>query len=223
MLSIIMPVLNNLTYTKSIIQQIDKYTRTKWELIVINDWSIDWTEEYLEMCWLVDQWINFDKSIWVTKAWNAWVMMASYDIICIINNDIDINEWFFDRLVEWLHDVDYIVPRFKTPYSNDIQYFNNFINGFCFMFKKDKWVWPIDESIKIYYNDNWIWLKIKELWYKVKLKHDSIVFHYQSITSKDFNNKDQKAWDDICRENWWDFQPIEIRNDDLQYDLIFNY
>jgi hypothetical protein len=51
---------------------------------------------------------------------------------------------------------------------------------------------------------------------------NAVLFHHTSITSRDFKDTDAQIWTKICKENNWNFKRIELKNDNIQYDLYFN-
>ena len=164
MLSIIIPVKNQLFYTKNILEEIKQKVKSDHEIIIINDNSTDWTDEYLSSL----EWITYIKSetdIGVNKAWNIWVEKAQWDYIWIINNDLTLTDWIDLKLINWFDDETDIVCPVSTTWPNKFELpiivNDNNIAWRCFMLK-DKSLFPIDERLDIWYGDDWLYMKSKK-------------------------------------------------------------
>lgn len=104
--SIIMPVLNNLQYTKNFMESFKKKTTPNYELIIINNASTDGTREYLES--IQDNKmiiVNNEENIGVAPSWNQGIKLAKYDYICIVNNDIEF------MTPNWLNEMQLILKK----------------------------------------------------------------------------------------------------------------
>jgi GT2 family glycosyltransferase len=86
MISIIIPVLNLLSYTKECLSHIGKYTDVPHELIIIDNGSTDGTKEYLKT--ISAQVVTNSENKGVYVAWNQGIAFSKSEYICLMNNDI---------------------------------------------------------------------------------------------------------------------------------------
>lgn len=182
LLSIIIPILTENKYFKDLIESLPSKIKSNYELIVL-----DWPES-------------------VNEKWNKWVKKAKWDYIFVLNDDIVLTEWIDLELIKVLE-----TNKVACPFSTVGRYKFNLplrkankdnIVGWCFMMERKNWV-PIDERLKIWYWDNWIYeTQLKDIWYAW------LVHHYESQTLKTLDvkkilNRDKLYWNIICDEKWW--------------------
>jgi len=101
MLSIIIPVKNQLYYTKQVYNEIKTKCPYEHEIIFINDNSTDETEAFLSM--IEDEntiVITQKENIGVNKARNIGVSIARNDLCLIINNDVIFTQETIQNIVE---------------------------------------------------------------------------------------------------------------------------
>lgn len=122
--SIIIPVFNQLQYTKGCIDSLLRDTqRVPYEIIVIDNASTDGTREYLETksrdldrtrdCLIP---IFNEKNLGVAPAWNQGLKAAKGDYLAVLNNDILVTPGWLRSLL-WamdLHRIDLISPFAAT-------------------------------------------------------------------------------------------------------------
>lgn len=222
MISIVIPVYNNLDETKQVLQNIRVMLKEDFEIIIVDDWSEDGTRDWLDkqdhdfnnpFCKGFTYLNNWGNK-WVTYSWNRWVRESRGDYIFVINNDIKILSEDTISILRNLSDYHTIAcPCYKRKHLEDVNN-NNWLNiaWFAFMFRVDKSLFPIDERLKIWYNDNRLWNKAKgNIWWwwmirhyesktinkcaskwKIKLIYDKI----QKIIKKD-----SQTWETIKAEN----------------------
>lgn len=102
--SVIMPVLNNLNWTRQCVESVySKSAGREFEFIVIDNNSTDGTSKYLDQ--ISTQHNNMrviknEQNIGVAPSWNQGVRESKYDYVCIINNDIIIqsDDWLFNMV-----------------------------------------------------------------------------------------------------------------------------
>jgi len=101
-------------------------------------------------------------------------------------------------------------PNGKDRHSNNMCGFL----GCCFMLRKEDWknIGPIDNEIKIWYNDNWLINKVtKTLKKKIKEVKDSYVHHFYSKTCNETarpgfvaqTDKDAEEFKKLCKKYKW--------------------
>lgn len=232
-LSIVIPVFNKSELTQEAILNITNVCKNiDYEIIVIDDGSTDDTTDIVSSLYAINKNISyykFNTNQWVTVARNKWVEFAQWEFICVINNDVIFPDWFFETMMSWFKDwIWFINPRFREWDINrpsNILYFKNMLCGCCFMFhtKYRKDLFPIDTRLKIFWNDNWLHFRNRELWLKQIVKYDAICHHLKSQTSFFIPNDDMPTYRKICKEKGWIIEPVyPLPEDELTQDFIFN-
>ena len=214
-ISIIIPVLNGYEMTKNIIKNINDVFVHPYEIIIIDDFSDDRTKELKN-----DKRVRYYRNeewLWVNKSWNKWISKAKGDYILVINNDIVIKPWFDTAMVECLED-SYIVWPYSTrldkPFEWEVFIKQQNIIGWCWMTTKErrKEIGDIDESLIIWYGDDWIFQRVtKDLWQTCWIA-DTLIHHFESKTLTNDEHKqkirkeiekDKIRWQEIVRERGW--------------------
>ena len=98
-ISIIIPVYNQLNYTKECITSIKEFTNTSYEIIIINNASTDGTAEYLanhEDCVTISN----QENLGYPKAINQGIRVAKGDDIILLNNDTIVTKGWLERLLK---------------------------------------------------------------------------------------------------------------------------
>jgi hypothetical protein len=156
LISIIVPVYNELYYTKQILEDINKKIKNKYEVILIDNGSTDGTKEWVEsinMKWLKK--IYLKKNYWVNYAWNLWAKEAKWDYLLFINNDIVLTEGIDNLFLKQILD-NVIVCPYSTRWDKKWQLplFTNSprnLSWWCFFLRKTDWV-DIPKELDI-----WFW------------------------------------------------------------------
>ena len=215
-LSVVLPIYNQSVWTYNALCNLKEVCKDiEYEVVVVNDWSIDNTKDVLAM--FDDKVKVWDNEIneWVTNAWNRWVSLAKWEYVCVINNDLEIPNGFFEKLMnalEMSEDFIMAVPCFtnwlpEEPKS-DVRYYANHWNWHCRMIRRKDWkeIGPIDERLRIYYNDNWLFYRVeKDLEKKIVLVSNAICHHYEAQSTKWYMNTDTEIRQTICKEKWRSF------------------
>lgn len=206
--SIIMPVLNNLSYTEKAINSIEKNTMNEYELIIIDNASTDGTEEYLKQKSEENDKIKIisnEKNLGVSKSWNLGVSLSEYDIVCIVNNDIEIMtpDWAYEmqKIISKNSHIYWVSPRtcyekdskrmtYKRTHYEQLAYGNNpdsYVVGCCFMCPKIAFseIGMFDEKFDIkYYEDLDYINRIMKAGKIVSMCNSVIVYHAVGATSR---------------------------------------
>lgn len=189
MISVIIPVLNNIELTKQIIQEIKTKTKGDYEIIIIDSMSDDGTEFLMEqLMW--DKLPNFTyyrskENLWVNWAWNKWVELAKGEHIAILNNDLLLCKDWDEKLIAWLEDHKLSSPIYTVwddaweweRYKHN-RYQPANICGHCYVMRRSDRQ-PIPEEIKIRYWDNFIHHYIMG---NQKCVEECLIHHYESKT-----------------------------------------
>jgi len=106
MVSIILPVFNNLFFTQQIIGLIHQTTKIDYEIIIVDNGSTEpGMKEYLK--WLEQDAKNMfgdikiirnEKNLGVAKAWNIGIQKSVGELIAILNNDILVGNDCLERM-----------------------------------------------------------------------------------------------------------------------------
>lgn len=101
MIDLIVPVYNNLWYTKLFLLSLEKQTFKNYRLIIINNWSNDGTSEFLEDISkkLPIEVINNNENLWYVKAVNIWLSVTKQPYVLLWNNDTILPSNLLDKLV----------------------------------------------------------------------------------------------------------------------------
>lgn len=100
--SLVIPVYNQLEYTKQCVESILARTGAPFELIIVDNASTDGTREYLKT--LPATVITNDQNLGCAKAWNQGVRASRGDLIAILNNDIVVTNGWLTGLRRFLED-----------------------------------------------------------------------------------------------------------------------
>lgn len=98
LVSIVILGFNQVAYTKKCIESIRKYTRQKYELILVDNGSKDGTEEYFRSI-AGAKVIHNPVNLGVAKGWNQGMRLAEGDFILILNNDIIVGPDWLENMV----------------------------------------------------------------------------------------------------------------------------
>lgn len=193
MLSIVIPVYNNLFFTQMIIGLIMQTTKIKYEIIIIDNRSVepgmptylDWIRDHKTMNLFKD--ISVIKNMenqGVAKAWNQGIRAARGEYIAVINNDILIDNDCFERLIKFLDsgEADIISPAFTRLVMPDnwheLAMKQRFAppvlidgaKGFCYIFKREL-IKQLKKPKEGYFIDeqfNMLWYEDSDLWNRAR-------------------------------------------------------
>ena len=242
-LSVVMPVKNHLKMTEETIKSLVENTPSLGEIILIDDHS---DEDFTKIKG-VKYFLN--KGNGVNPAWNYGAELAKYKYIAWVNNDLLFSPNWEKPLIDALNDDVWVVSPYHTEYEVPEDFPEgkdrkrnregvgpgiDFL-GSCFLMTKEHWklIGPIDERLKIWCGDNWIYeMTRREFGKKCEEIKESYVHHLISQTLgirnahrksiQDTLNEDMKNFDEISVEKRWSAEsiypklPQEI---DLRYRL----
>lgn len=200
MLSVIVPVLNEIEITDDFLASVHANTARPDEIILIDNGSTDdirsLAEKYPD---LNINYVRNENNVGVNEAWNQGVRLAKNPLISILNNDILLNEFFFAKVIETMADpeVGMCVPH--TVYMNVVEGKDEPVSlqemksrqGWAFTIRKsiitehDNFI-PSDK-IKIWCGDDYLFECAGELGYARMVMTNNTVFHHVSKTlNKEF-------------------------------------
>lgn len=200
---IVIPILNNLEYTKQCLESIIKCTKILFRIIIIDNNSTDgsekWIKEYLEQNKIKFKYIKNKTNRGVGPAWNQGLKASNADYIAIINNDIVVSDNWLKNLIKPFKDKNI---GLTTPIASDgdvipEDFYNSKIVdgmkktskfGCCFVlpryiFKK---VGYFDERFKMaYYEDTDYLYRLWENGFELMEIFSSRIHHFVSKTANE--------------------------------------
>ena len=207
--SVIIPVMNNLEWTKQCLESVISNSRNReFEIIIIDNNSTDGTIEYLNEFAKNHSQVSIiqnENNIGVANSWNQGIKLAKYDYVCIINNDIKIlmDDWLFEMQktlksnpnIYWTsprtcYSLDLRKMSFKPSHYEQLAYGKNidkYVVACCFMCPKSIFeeIGYFDTGFEVkYYEDLDFIARILSLGKKVKMSDACLVYHGVGKTSR---------------------------------------
>jgi GT2 family glycosyltransferase len=101
-IDVVIPVMNQYKYTESLLKDIAANSIIPKSVIVVNNNSTDETEQVVKNFerTLPIKYIRHIKNVGVNASWNLGVCYANHDLISFLNNDLVINPYFFEVVVD---------------------------------------------------------------------------------------------------------------------------
>ena len=232
-ISAVIAVKDRVDLTKNALDSLFKNTKRLGEIIIVDDGSEESFEPYIK---------DYEKygipithrntetdNRGVNRGWNIGASLAKFPYLMIFSNDILFSPKWEDPLINSLNDDVWIVSPYHTagdklpedfPEGKDRQ--TNLDGGVglpfigsCFMMAKQTWdkIGPIDERLKIWCGDNYLWeTVVADFKKQVKEIPESYIHHFCAQTTKDIPkpilNKDLEAFEIIRKEKGWDVENI---------------
>lgn len=102
---IVIPVHNNISYTRNCLNSLKKQTYSDFEVIVVDDGSIDGTSEMINSRFPEVTLLQGDGNLWWTGGTNMGVEYAlqhakDQDFVLTLNNDLEVEESYLEHLVD---------------------------------------------------------------------------------------------------------------------------
>ena len=101
--SLVIPVYNQLDYTRQCLDSIARCTDQPYELIIVDNASTDGTQEFFRDVKATI--ITNQHNLGCAKAWNQGVHASHGDVIGILNNDIVVTKGWIKGLLEFMEKV----------------------------------------------------------------------------------------------------------------------
>lgn len=207
MFSVIVPLLNNVKFTKKFIDSFYKTVdEIDYELIFIDNNSYDSTPDFLKKCKSRDdriKTITNPKNVGVSASWNQGIKESTKDYICICNNDIEFlsMSWLSKLKNKTSNKIFWVTPRtcytkdfkkisYKITHYEQLRYGNNpnmYVVGCCFMLPRKciEEIGLFDEQFEMkYYEDLDYINRILKSGYKVTMCPEVIIYHAVGATSR---------------------------------------
>ena len=98
--SLVIPLYNQLEYTRQCLESIRRHTTVPYELILVDNASSDGTREYLRTQQATV--IANETNLGCAKAWNQGVRASQGDLVGILNNDILVTDGWLEGLIAFM-------------------------------------------------------------------------------------------------------------------------
>lgn len=196
-ISVILPVYNELQLTDDLLNNINSNNVKPDEIILIDNGSIDniysLIQKYPE---LNINYVRNKENLGVNPAWNQGIQLAKYELITILNNDIIINRFFFEKIKEAMNDnkVGIVIPetvldkeRVKLASIGQQVKVTNIttgLQGWAFTIRREiiEKAGLIPEKYKFWFGDNYLFNQTSKAGYLVQKMNNNYIYHYGSIT-----------------------------------------
>lgn len=206
-LSILIPIFNNLEFTKQVLNSIeDNIFLDDYEIIILDNWSTDWTYSFLKDLIEENEKVTYIKlydNIYVNPAWNRLAREAQWEYLLFLNNDITLFPDFDLKLITSHTAWKIVCPFTKQYWNNEPAYYQKSnINGTCFLLKKKDYV-EIPNEMKLWYGDD---ILFRSLW--VNWINEYIIHWWSQTLNKlpEVNkiiDNDAKEYIKYCIQQWW--------------------
>jgi GT2 family glycosyltransferase len=199
MITVIVPVYNQIKITEEFFKTISENTILPEKIILIDNGSSD---NYFE---LVNKFKNLNISYikneineGVNAAWNYGISIAKTPYISILNNDLLLNKYFFKMIIQAMFidkKLGIIVPttilkdkEYRHKTKDELPILGNLVKreGWAFTIRKDITdnINPIPLGLKTYFGDDYLFHHTKRLNYKTMKIINNFIFHYVGKTIK---------------------------------------
>ena len=145
------------------------------------------------------------ENLFVNKSWNIGVDIAKSDIVCLLNDDIEINFQTIKNNLDEINNLDFGIIGFHanknlgTDFNTNIDKFEfkeaecRYLGFGCMMFiRKENYI-KIDERLRIFFGDDLLyWWNRDKHGRKIYIIDNLKALGELSATSKDYNDEIQK-------------------------------
>jgi len=212
LVSIVIPLYNQLAYTKECLLSLAITTPQNIEIILVDNASSDGTGDYLSTLSDVTI-ISNAENLGCSGAWNQGARAASGEWIMILNNDVLLSPDWLEGLLEAAvrHELDIVTPAIREGQHNyDIQKYalelttrmGNVVrkgkaNGICFMVNRRVFdaIGGFDENFRIgQYEDTDFFLRASRAGFRLGTVGSSFLHHFGSVTQKSIKAKTARPY-----------------------------
>lgn len=192
----VIPIYNQATYTKMLFDCIGRNTFIS-TIHIIDNGSADDSEKLIRSFDYPLRYHRLEANAGVNAAWNLAVSLSDADVICFLNNDLLIPDFFFEKMsaaFEQHEQLGYLVP--VTVNSQDAVFLAKppeGIGSFIPLLRREGWAFCLRRSVAIktgpipfyvqnFFGDDWFYngTRIQRM-VTAKLL-DVPIFHYGSVT-----------------------------------------
>ena len=220
LVSIIIPVFNQLHLTRNCLASIKQFTDESYEIILVNNGSKDKTKAVFDKLNNI-KFINNKNNEGFAKACNQGIRLARGSLILLLNNDTIVSKNWLSNMVKCINSEPNIgmvgptsnyvagLQQVKGPSLKHYKLYNNnanklnpakwfdadFLSGFCLLIKREviEKIGLLDEQFKFgTYEDNDYCLRVQQGGYKLVVAGDTFIYHLGSQTFKRNRMNDSK-------------------------------
>jgi N-acetylglucosaminyl-diphospho-decaprenol L-rhamnosyltransferase len=242
-IDIVIPVLNQLHYTKQCLETLQQGTRQAVNVVVVNNGSSDGTAEFLATCdWLSV--INNETNRGCAAAWNQGVRAGKAPWVVIINNDVLLAEGWLEGLLAYAEEsgADIVSPGMREGKGDyDVPaYARDFVakmgravrrgeaHGVCFAVRRRVFeqIGYFDENFTIGGSeDTDFWWRAKAAGFTLATTGRSFLHHFGSvtqdyvkatITKRCYGPEHRAYFRSKWKLTWWRRQVIRYRGKSLK-------
>lgn len=200
--SIVIPLYNQLTYTKGCLESIQRTVSSETEIILVDNASTDGTAEHLETLSNVTV-ISNAENLGFAGACNQGIKAAHGDWVVVLNNDVIVARGWLDGMLcateRW--QLDMVTPAIREgelnydleAYASELTKRMNGVirygqvNGICFMTNRQVFetIGVFDENFHIgQYEDKDLFLRALKAGFKLGTIGKAFIHHFGSITQR---------------------------------------
>lgn len=206
---IVIPVFNQLHYTKKCIEGVLQTVKVDGRIIIVDNGSTDGTAEYLASIPGIEV-IDNKYNLGVAVAWNQGVRAGEAEWVVLLNNDVILTEAWLEGLIGFATDerIDVVSPAIREGECNyDIaEYSRSFVRlmgnvarrgiaeGICFMVHRRVFeaIGLFDEKFRIgQFEDTDFFRRANAAGFKLGITGLSFIHHFGSVTQKAFGKLDK--------------------------------
>lgn len=200
--TIVIPLFNQLSYTRSCLDSLRATVGDKAAVLVIDNGSTDGTREYLRGCEGISV-IGNEANLGCAGAWNQGVRGTRSEWLVILNNDVILSPGWLEGLLEFAGEegLDVVSPAIREgEYNYEITgYARDFVrrmgkvarpgvaDGICFMVRRRVFdtVGLFDENYRIgQFEDADFFRRARLAGFRLGTTGRSFIHHFGSITQK---------------------------------------
>lgn len=200
--SIVIPLYNQLTYTRGCLESLAATTSSDVEIILVDNASSDGTAAYLQTLTDIVV-ISNAENRGFAGACNQGINVATGNWIVVMNNDVVLSSGWLDKMLQAavLHGLEMVSPAIREgllnyevePYAADLtgqmQHVvrRGTVNGICFMAQRRVFetIGLFDENFRIgQYEDKDLFLRATRAGFQLGSVGAAFIHHFGSITQK---------------------------------------
>jgi len=221
MISVVIPVLNQLFLTSNLLKYISENTVKPAKIFLIDNNSSEDIKSAVD-CYkdLNIVYIKQRKNYGVNAAWNIGIQFSEEGIISFLNNDIIIPKFFFEYIEELMTKnpkVGICVPTTVKDKSSVLTIDSYSDIRTSPLGKREGWAFtmrtslarvcfPIPKELKFFFGDDYLFGRTLEMGYTVVKMENNPIYHYGSVTlSEEIGDSktlellkdERKVWEEI--------------------------
>lgn len=195
---IIIPVFNQLAFTRQCLESLQRQTHGAVRTIVVDNGSTDGTPEFLRSYPNITV-IRNPQNLGCAAAWNQGIRASIAEWVVILNNDVVLTPGWLEGLLSAAEDLDIVSPALREgplnyePDSYAIEFVRaaghivrpNLPHGICFMVRRRVFdvVGVFDENFHVgQFEDADFFQRAREAGFKLGATGRSFIHHFGSVT-----------------------------------------